>query len=73
MQEGGALENACPIEPGEYVAVFSVPETENWTGLTEEIPFEIASLVDENLKVGKYCKIMIADLGYELVPTNGAQ
>ena len=73
LKDGGALETELPDEPGEYVAVFSVPETANWTGLAEEIQFTIASLVDENLKVGKYYKIMIADLGYELVPTNGAQ
>ena len=72
--DGGELETALPVEPGEYVAVFSVPETANWTGLSEEIPFEIASLVDESLKVGKSCgKIMIAYPDYDIVPTNGAQ
>ena len=39
----GALGTERPTGPGEYVAVFAVEETGNWSGLTKEVAFKITA------------------------------
>jgi len=46
----GAMGASRPTESGNYVATFSVAETESYTGLTKEVPFTIASAEEEKLE-----------------------
>ncbi|MBQ3343106.1 MAG: chitobiase/beta-hexosaminidase C-terminal domain-containing protein [Kiritimatiellae bacterium] len=46
----GALGTERPTEPGEYVAVFAVEETENWSGLTKEVAFKITASEEVKLE-----------------------
>ena len=46
----GALGTECPTEPGEYVAVFAVEETGNWSGLTKELAFKITASEEVKLE-----------------------
>ncbi len=39
-----------PTEPGDYVAVFAVAETANWSGLTNEVPFKITAVEETRLE-----------------------
>ena len=43
--------SAEPVEVGDYTATFTVAETENYTGLTKEIPFTISPAASWSVRV----------------------